>query len=79
MGLFNRNKEEKNNEATYEINGYVIGVNSHVIYHVPKISNNGTYSLPDGALGLTSTAIFEMRSSNPSKIIAKTFIISPLS
>ena len=37
MGLFNRNIENKITEKTYEENGYVIGMNSHIIYHVTKI------------------------------------------
>lgn len=69
MGLFNRNKDNKINEKTYEENGYIIGVDSHIIYHVPKETENGTYILPSSAMGIKDTAINEMRQAYPNKII----------
>lgn len=69
MGLFNRNNINKINEKTYEENGYIIGIESHKIYHVPKIQENTTYILPDGTTELTESAISEIRISKPQKII----------
>lgn len=69
MGLFNRNIENKITEKTYEENGYVIGMNSHIIYHVPKIQLGSSYVLPNGTTGLKETAISEMRVSKPQQII----------
>lgn len=69
MGLFNRNNGSKTNEKTYEINGFVIGVDSHIIYHVPKVQMGTTYIFPNGTTGLAETAISEMRSSRPQQIV----------
>lgn len=69
MGLFNRNIENKITEKTYEENGYIIGINSHIIYHVPKIQLGSSYILPNGTTGLKETAISEMRISKPQQII----------
>jgi len=69
MGLFNRNNRAKSSEKTYEINGFVIGVDSHIIYHVPKIQVGAIYILPNGTTGLAETAISEMRSSKPQQIV----------
>lgn len=69
MGLFNRNIENKITEKTYEENGYVIGINSHIIYHVPKIQLGSSYILPNGTTDLKETAISEMRISKPQQII----------
>ncbi len=57
MSLFNREKIEK----TYEENGYLIGVNTHLIYHLPK--GLTVYNLPESALGIKDTAITEMSGS----------------
>lgn len=69
MGLFNRKNRNKIKEKTYEENGYVIGVNSHLIYHAPKIQDGSTYIFPAGTVGLDTTAIIDMRSSKPKSII----------
>ena len=59
MGLFNRRNANIANEKTYEENGYVIGIESKLIYHVPKIQSGTTYFLPSGTMGLTDIAISE--------------------
>ena len=69
MGLFNRRNANIANEKTYEENGYVIGIESKLIYHVPKIQSGTTYFLPSGTTGLTDIAISEMRSSKPQQIV----------
>ena len=69
MGLFNRSSGNGQNDKTYEENGFVIGVDNHIIYHVPKIQIGSIYILPDGTTNLTESAILEMRQSKPSGII----------
>ncbi len=69
MGIFSRNNGNGIAEKTYEVDGYVIGVDSHKIYHVPKIQVGSVYILPNGATGLTQAALIEMRNSKPKQII----------
>lgn len=67
MGLFfNRNPY---GEKTYEVNGYIIGVNSHKIYNVPEIGQNSTFILPEGAGEITIEAAGKMRARNPQCIV----------
>ena len=67
MGLFfNRNPYV---EKTYEVNGYIIGVNSHKIYNVPEIGQNSTFILPEGAGEITIEAAGKMRARNPQCIV----------
>lgn len=60
---------KKNSEKTYTENGYVIGINSHIIYHVPSNPINSTYILPNGSAGLSEDAIGEMAHAQPQKIV----------
>lgn len=69
MSLFNRINGSKTNEKTYEINGFVVGVDSHIIYHVPKVQIGTTYIFPNGTTGLAEIAISEMRNSRPQQIV----------
>ena len=68
MGLFNRSSN-KIHEKTYVENGYVIGVDTHMIYHAPKMASGSVYVLPNGTTGIDEQALFDMRSSMPEQII----------
>ena len=67
MGLFNREQKEK----TYEENGYIIGVNSHMIYHMPKGLTN--YVLPASALSIKDEAVFDISSSVEQIVVPGSF------
>ena len=67
MGLFN--KEQK--ERTYEENGYIIGVDSHIIYHMPQGLNE--YVLPSSAVAIKDEAIFDISHSVEQIIVPGSF------
>lgn len=67
MGLFKHNNSVS--EKTYEENGFIIGIDSHIIYHIPKTQTGGSLFFPNGTTGLTKQSIMEMRSLNPQQVV----------
>jgi len=66
--FFNRFKIQKR-EETYESEGFIIGIVSNKIYHVPKSIENTTIRFPEGITGITEEAIIELRTLNPEILI----------
>ena len=67
MGLFNKAQKER----TYEENGYIIGVDSHIIYHMPQGLNE--YVLPSSAVAIKDEAIFDISRSVEQIIVPGSF------
>ncbi len=67
MGLFNKKQKER----TYEENGYIIGVDSHVIYHMPR--DLKVYVLPESAVAIREEAIFDISHSVEQIVVPGSF------
>lgn len=70
MGIFNSKPKQ---EKTYEENGFLIGIESHTIYHVPLGMTE--YILPNSAISISESAIIEMGRTAITIIVPESFKI----